>query len=59
MLISRPDLPRYREEHKIGRVTYYICGNPGLYAVKTAGNNRVVQDQLPTIEHARQWIYQD
>ena len=57
MLISRPDLPRYREEHRIGRVTYYICGNPGSYAVKTAGNNRVWIQDLPTIEHARQWIY--
>lgn len=40
------------EEHR----RTYICGVPGNYAVKSPGNNRILETGFTTLEEAREWI---
>jgi len=46
----------YIEGHTVGRRSYYICGIPGQYAVKSCGNNRILVMDLLTLDDARSWI---
>lgn len=45
-----------REEYRWGRKGLYIVGIPGNYAVKTCGNNRILERDLKTLEDARIWL---
>ena len=47
------------EQHSLGRYNrrhYYISGSLGHYLVRTCGNNRLMIDELSTIEDARAWM---
>ena len=39
-----------------GNGKYYICGIPGYYAIKAAGNNRIILRDIKTLEEARDWL---
>lgn len=44
------------EEYNFGRKCYYICGVPGNYAIKSSGNNRIIIDNILTLDDARNWF---
>jgi hypothetical protein len=44
------------EEYRRGRQGFYIVGAEGNYAVKSCGNNRILERDLETLEAARIWL---
>jgi hypothetical protein len=51
-------MSRFIEEHKLSCFTVFICGIPGMYFVKSCGNNKLLSEKfdLLTLDDARNWI---
>ena len=51
-------MSRFIEEYKLSCFTVFICGIPGMYFVKSCGNNKLLSEKfdLLTLDDARNWI---
>ncbi len=58
LFVEFGDNPRHLECHYLYTKAFYIVGVPGEYAVKACGNNRIVERGLPTLQSAREWIWE-